>query len=126
NHVGVSSLFSTPGGPHEASGSVGSLQAGQEGGSVVVMADVLGNPVAIGQSGLPVLPAGVSPFPVGTTIPVQDMLTLDLIGAALQISSVGVPLDFSAMFKPIAWVLLGGYIGTGPNGGNSASGSPGP
>jgi hypothetical protein len=138
----VSSPASVPGsGSNTASGSLVTVQVGGGHSSSGSFAQIEGQPslepkASAGLGDLGSVQIGkAGPVPVGVTTgspaltfggrgaDVFTDVTFKLANVLLQVTNVGVRPDLYAALQPIAAFGLGGWIGTGPNDGNSTPGS---
>jgi hypothetical protein len=114
------------GGGHSASGSFAQVQAAQPSLEPKASAGLgdLGS-VQIGNAGqVPVnVTTGSPTLALRAQADVFRDVTLNLASMLLQFRNVGVSPDLYTALQPIAAFGLGGWIGTGPNDGNSTPGS---
>jgi hypothetical protein len=127
NSASGSLVTAQAGGGHSSSGSFAQVQANQPSLEPKASAGAgdLGS-VQIGDAGqVPVNFTTGSPSLTfgGRGADVFDQMTFDLASVLLQMTNVGVRPDLYAALQPIAAFGLGGWIGTGPNDGNSTPGS---
>ncbi len=125
-----SSGASMPSGDHSANGTFLQVQAGQPS----VSSQNGANPptglaiIGIGPLSNPTVPVSLAaPSNVNSRFGADVRRDYNFVPALLllQATSVGVTPDVFLGIDPLASLLLGGYSGTGPNDGNSATASPG-